>query len=72
MLPRDDKLIDLDVFIGNPFPTYDEKNEEIIDENLMNEPLIKVVLDEHHGQKSDVPFSILDKQVVNKSLTSVL
>ena len=62
--PNDHKLIDLNVYYGNPFPTLDENGKEIVDDVSLEEQLIKVVLEEHHGNEVNALFSILNTQLV--------
>ena len=57
-------VIDLNMYCGNPFPTHDENGTELVDDIGLDERLIKVVLEEHYGNEVDVPFSIINTQVV--------
>ncbi|XP_065665314.1 deleted in lung and esophageal cancer protein 1 isoform X4 [Hydra vulgaris] len=65
--PTDNKYIDLNVFIGNPFPLLNEElavKDNIKETELKsNEHLIRVIIGEHVGVQSDLPFNIKTKQM---------
>ena len=52
------------MYIGDPFPMFDKHGEEMITERDDSENLIKVVLSEHHGRRTDTPFKIKTTQLV--------
>ena len=63
----DDHLIDLKVYIGDPFPILDENGNECESENhvpIDNNKFISVLMEEHSGNRSNVPFSIPNTQVL--------
>ena len=62
--PRIEKLVDLNVYIGDPFPLLNEDTNEDSVEAKVDGPLIRITLGEHHGVRSDVPFNIKTKQMV--------
>lgn len=68
--PCDEQLVDLNVYISDPFPAYDENGNEVIDAEK-NEPLVKVMLSEHYGKCVESPFKVETPQVVRRSFRSV-
>lgn len=69
--PSDEQLIDLSCYFGNPFPLLDQNGVEVVDDedygqtDQEQESLIKIILSEHQGQKSTLPFNIINKQMVS-------
>eukprot|EP00794_Sanderia_malayensis_P003460 gene3460-3956_t len=61
---RDNQILDLLVMIGDPFPKRDENDEEIEDEDCILDPLIKVKLNPHQGNKADIPFQMKPRQLI--------
>lgn len=65
IIPNDDKLLDLNIYIGEPFPQM-ENGEEIVCEEEMRSKPFTVTINEHQGERSDIPFSVITKQVVSR------
>ena len=65
LIPNDDKLLDLNVYIGEPFPQM-ENGEEIVCEDEMKNKPFTVTINEHQGERSDIPFNVITKQVVSR------
>ena len=65
LIPNDDKLLDLNVYIGEPFPQMENGEEIVCEEEMKNKPFT-VTINEHQGERSDIPFNVITKQVVSR------
>ena len=65
LIPNDDKLLDLNVYIGEPFPRMENGEEIVCEEEMKNKPFT-VTINEHQGERSDIPFNVITKQVVSR------
>ena len=65
LIPNDDKLLDLNVYIGEPFPQMENGEEIVCEEEMRNKPFT-VTINEHQGERSDIPFNVITKQVVSR------
>ena len=76
ILPKDNKLIDLITYVGEPFPlegddaTVCSVEDETEDDDSTNSrplnlsPLVRVIIEPHEGVPASCPFSIHPKQIV--------
>ena len=72
ILPKDNKLIDLITYVGDPFPLEgdDETVCSLEDDDSTNSrpsnlsPLVRVIIEPHEGVPASCPFSIHPKQIV--------
>jgi len=66
--PEDSQLVDLNCYYGDPFPLLNQNGSEVVEELCEyeddEEDLIKIVLEEHEGQMTSIPFEVSNKQMV--------
>ena len=66
----DDQLIDLDCYFGQPFPLLDTNGDEIVGGDSLDDVcgggsgLVKCIIKEHEGQRTENPFKVVNRQMV--------
>ena len=55
----------MNVYIGEPFPQMENGEEIVCEEEMKNKPFT-VTINEHQGERSDIPFNVITKQVVSR------
>lgn len=63
---NDDQLIDVDLWLGDPFPLVVGTKEVESDESF-SKPLVGVTIGEHVGVRDNVPVAIQPAQLVSSN-----
>ena len=61
---NDEQLIDIELFLGDPFPLF-AGTEEIESAEHCKNPLVGVRISEHNGVKDNIPITMQPTQLVS-------